>query len=496
VKKRMNIIVGMLLQESNTFSSASSDLASFYNYFYRDGNEMLANDAPANELSGVVRAAREQGAYVLPTLAAHACSSGPIQRTALDRLKLNLLERIEAYPEVDGVLIVMHGAWVAEDQDDADGEILSAVREKVGRDIPIVVTLDSHANVTRSIVEQADAVIGYRTFPHIDYAETGYRAAQLLFSILRDGLKPHMKYVKLPMIVPAEAHVTYENPMSDLWGEALKGENGGDSLATSLFIVQPWLDVAELGCSVVVVGRDAERAEREARRLAELLWNRRKQFDIELKSVEEIGDLLEAGRRDGPIVASDSADSPGAGSPGDSNAVLKQLLSIGGGERFTCLLTMVDAAAARQAAACAVGSVVKLTVGHSVSVEFGEPLEIEGVVEYASLSGTFAFGGGTVANMMANMGQCAVVRIGRIHLLLMELPTFTGDPAMYRSVGLEPLDADLVLVKSAAQFRAEYEQIRHGGIYILDTPGASTANLLSLQFKKAPRPLYPFEDGF
>lgn len=189
-----------------------------YDYFYREGNEMLADDAPANELSGVVRAAREQGANVLPTLAAHACSSGPIQRTALDRLKQSLLDRIEAYPEVDGILLSMHGAWVAEDHDDADGEILSAVREKVGQDVPIVVTLDSHANVTRTIVEQADAIVGYRTFPHIDYAETGYRAAQLLFSILRDGLKPHVKFVKVPMIVPAEAHVTYENPMRDLWG--------------------------------------------------------------------------------------------------------------------------------------------------------------------------------------------------------------------------------------------------------------------------------------
>ena len=485
------------MQESNTFSSAKSELADFHQYFYREGNDMLADDNPANELSGVVRAAREADVNLLPTVAAQACSAGPIKREALNRLKQTLLERIEAYPEYDGILISMHGAWVAEDHDDADGEILSAIREKVGQDVPIVITLDSHANVTRTIVDQADAIVGYRTFPHIDYADTGFRAAQLLFSIVRDGLKPHTKVLKVPMIVPAEAHVTYENPMRELWQEALKGESGGDSLATSLFIVQPWLDIAELGCSVVVVGRDAERAEREAQRLSELLWNRRKQFDIELRSVEAIVKLLEAGKSTGgPVIVSDSADSPGAGSPGDSNEVLRQLLELGVGERFTCLLSMVDASAARQASACDVGSTVKLTVGHSVSKEFGHPMDIEGVVEYASLSGTFAFGGGTVSNMIANMGQCAVVRMGRIYLLLMELPTFTGDPAMYRSVGLEPIEADLVLVKSAAQFRAEYEQIRNSGIYILDTPGASTANLRSLVFTKAPRPLYPFDDNF
>ncbi|MFC5405629.1 M81 family metallopeptidase [Cohnella soli] len=496
MSKKMNIIVGALLQESNTFSSSLSDIEGFYNYFYREGNDMLADGNPANELSGVVRAANETDVNVLPTVAAQACSAGPIKREALDRLKQALLDRIEAYPEYDGVLLSMHGAWVAEDVDDADGEILLAVRKKVGPDVPIVVTLDSHANVTQTIVEQADAIVGYRTFPHVDYAETGYRAAKLLFSIVRNELKPHMRVVKVPMIVPAEAHVTYENPMRDLWQEAMKGESSGDSLATSLFIVQPWLDVAELGCSIVVVGRDAEWTKREAQRLSELLWDKRKQFDIGLKNVKDIAKLLEAGKSEGPIIASDSADSPGAGSPGDSNAVLRQLLELGVGERFTCLMSMVDVSAARQAATSEVGSTVKLTVGHSMSAEFGKPLEIEGVIAYTSLSGTFAFGGGTVANMIANMGHCAVVRIGRIHVLLMEYPTFTGDPAMYRSVGLEPLDADLVLVKSAAQFRAEYEQINHSDIYILDTPGASTANLASLVYARAPRPLYPFEDDF
>jgi microcystin degradation protein MlrC len=124
----------------------------------------------------------------------------------------------------------------------------------------------------------------------------------------------------------------------------------------------------------------------------------------------------------------------------------------------------------------------------------GSPTSIEGVVTYTG-EGKFLFGGGTIANLEANMGQCAVISIGKLSLLLMENPTFTGDPAMYRSVGLEPLDSDLVLVKSATQFRAEYESIANR-IYILDTPGASTANLLSLPFVKIPRPMYPFDNDF
>jgi microcystin degradation protein MlrC len=172
--------------------------------------------------------------------------------------------------------------------------------------------------------------------------------------------------------------------------------------------------------------------------------------------------------------------------------VLRELLRLGAGQRFRCLLSIVDPRAARAAVEAGEGSAVKLRVGYSFSRSYGVPMEIEGTVVRIG-SGKFKFGGGAAANLEANMGQCAVVKIGTIFLLVMENPTFTGDPAMYRSVGLEPAEADLVLVKSANQFRAEYEKLSKR-IYILDTPGASTANLRSLPFRRIPRPMYPFNE--
>lgn len=495
----MNIIVGGILQESNTFSEAVAGIEDFKRYYWRVGEEMFAADgdaaaAPQNELSGFRQAAREQGATLLPTLYVQAASSGRIRRESLDELKRLLFAQLAPHLPCDGVLFALHGAWAAEDNDDADGEIVAAIRAAVGPDVPFVITLDSHANVTRAIVDNVDGLVGYRTFPHVDYAETGYRAANLLFAIVRKEISPHVRLAKAPMIVPAESHTTDRGPMLELLREAAAGEARGDSLATSLFAVQPWLDVAEMGFGVVVLGGNAARAEAEAQRLAALAWSKRKQFDVRLHTVAEAMELALAERAAGPVVLSDSADSPGAGSPGDSNYVLRQLLSLGAADRLTCLLSMVDAPAARQAAEAGVGSVVKLRIGHTISRSVGEPLAVEGVVTRVS-DGKFRFGGGTVAGMEANMGRCAVVAIGHIYVLLMENPTFTGDPAMYRSVGLEPSEADVVLVKSASQFRAEYEKLTDR-IYILDTPGASTANLASLPFVNVPRPMYPFEDDF
>ena len=490
----MNIVIGGIIQESNTFSEARPGLRDFQQHYFRIGNELLEPQSAENELAGFLRAAAEEGSEVnlLPTLFTQAVSSGKVPRGTLNELKRLLLAQLEQIPACDGILFSLHGAWVAEDADDADGEIVEAIRSRVGPDVPIVITLDSHANVTRKIAEAVDGIAGYRTFPHIDYAETGYRAAKMLFRIVRGESKPHLAMRKVPMIVPAERHETYRGPMAELWAEARKGEQSGHSALTSLFLVQPWLDIAEMGCTVTVMHEDARTAEQEADRLASLMWEKRSRFDIRLYSVEEAVLLAADMDRNEPVIVSDSADSPGAGSAGDSNYVLRELLRLGADQRFRCLLSIVDPRAARAAVEAGEGSAVKLRVGYSFSRSYGEPMEIEGTV-FRIGSGKFKFGGGAAANLEANMGQCAVVKIGTIFLLVMENPTFTGDPAMYRSVGLEPAEADLVLVKSANQFRAEYEKLSKR-IYILDTPGASTANLRSLPFRRIPRPMYPFDE--
>ncbi|WP_127586409.1 M81 family metallopeptidase [Paenibacillus koleovorans] len=492
------VIFGGIIQESNTFSIARSGMDDFVqNYVLVD--EELSASKGRNEYGGLMKAAMERGANLLPTMAAaSATSSGRIPRATVGALTGLLYPRIQARlaKGCDGIFLTLHGAWSGEDEDDLCGELLAAVREMAGPEMPIVVTLDSHANVTEKIISSVNALVGYRTFPHVDYWETGYRAAHLLFDIIEGKRHPVIAYRKVPMIVQAENHMTSRGPMRELWQQAEEGERTGRSTITSLFAVQPWLDVKEMGCSVVVIGEREQQAdaEEEAELLARLFWDKRSSFDAELYSVGRVLDFIRDQNPSGPVIVSDSADSPGAGSPGDSNYVLRELLRLDADQWLRAQLSLFDAAAARVAVAAGEGRTVRLRVGHSVSTDFGEPLEIEGTVVKIS-DGRFQYSGGFVPGSEAQMGHSAVIAIGTLSLLLIEQSVFTGDPAMYRSVGLEPANADFVLVKSAAQFRFEYEKLSEH-IFILDTPGASTANLHGLPFRHIPRPMYPFDDNF
>ncbi|WJH32530.1 M81 family metallopeptidase [Paenibacillus sp. CC-CFT747] len=500
----MKILIGSIIQESNTFSPVRSTMDDFYRHHWLMG-EAVRGITTENELKGFLVAAGEEGVETFPVLSANAVSSGMLTADAFREMKEVLRRRLqEAVREagtVGGVYFALHGAMVAEGTDDTEAELAGIIRQTAGPGVPLVVSLDLHANVTRALVRQVDGLVGFRTYPHTDFYETGKRAARLLFAAVRGEIRPFVTMRKLPLIVPAENSQSTSGPFAELWMEAEKGEARGDSLVTSLFPMQPWLDIEEAGSTVVVVG-DARRREdgvREAERLADLFWSLRKAFDVRLLSLEEMIGLVRScsrAEKEGPLVFSDSADSPSAGSTGDSNAVLKALLESGLHRSRSCLLTMVDPAAVDRAVEAGVGQELILPLGYgcegSAGSRFGLPLEVQGRVRRIG-DGRFTLQGGYAKNTEAFMGRCAVFETGRVSVLLTERPTFSGDPAMYRSMGLEPLDADVVVVKSANQFRADYEKLARS-ISILDTPGYSSANLKSLPFRRVNRPFYPLDD--
>lgn len=486
------VLIGAVIQESNTFSPARSTMDDFRRHRLQFGEDIL-RARTENELSGFMRAASAEGIEVIPTMAANAVSSGVFTADALEELKETLLRELHSHSGYSGVYFAMHGAMVADGCDDVEGCLMEMIRGVIG-DVPFVVSLDLHANVTAKMASLADGIVGFRTYPHTDFVSTGMRSASLLFSMLRSGRKPAVRMRKIPMIVPAENSQSSHGPFAELWQAAEEGERRGNSRVTSLFPVQPWLDIEEMGCAVVTVHEDGESAEREAERLADLFWQKRHEFQIRLHSVREIVELA-SGRQagDGPFVISDSADSPGAGSTGDSNFVLRELLSCGAHLSFSILLTIVDAPAVARAAAAGEGRSVEVDVGYSICPD-GEPLRVCGRVRHIG-DGRFTLAGGYAKGTEASMGRCVVLELGRLSLLITERPTFSGDPSMYQSVGLEPAYADIVLVKSANQFRADYEAIsKH--IFLLDTPGRSPADLRKLVFNKLRRPCYPFDDFF
>ncbi|MBI2941851.1 MAG: M81 family metallopeptidase [Chloroflexi bacterium] len=487
----MRVLVGCLMQESNTFSPIRSDRSSFQNGCLLFGAESLTElVGKGTEVSGFLAVARQEAVQLIPTVTAWASSAGPMVAVDFHWLVDRLVEAAQAAGPVDGCLLALHGAWVSEDQDDADGYVLARLRGIVGRTIPIAATLDLHANVTRRMVASADLLVGYQTYPHVDMLQTGMRAARLLFRTIRGEIRPVLGYRKVPMLVPPEYAQTIDGPMADLQTRARAAEQRPACLAVSLFPVQPWLDVPELGLAVVAVGDgDLAAAQQEASGLATRAWGRRREFVVPLVPPRQAVARALA-TPTGLVLLVDSADGTSSGAPGDSTALLEALLAAQPARPV--FLTVVDPEAARRAATAGPGAQLDLLIGGKLDPQRHRPVAVSGTVQTVA-SGRFTFTGGIGSGLTADMGQTAVLEIGQIRVVLMEKAVPCYDPALYRSVGLEPGQAHVVVVKSPTNFRWTYRDLARDAIYV-DGPGASTPRLESLRYERAPRPLFPLDD--
>jgi microcystin degradation protein MlrC len=487
----MRIAIGELKQETNTFAVTATTLADFRAWHLWDDQDVIRHSRGTNtEVAGFLDLLEEAGAEAVPTLATFAMSGGPVTAETVTALRAALIDRLIAARPLDGVLLALHGAMVVEDDDDADGTTIAAVRAAIGPDVPLVVTMDLHANITRRCVEQADVIVGFRTSPHVDLRATGQRAARLLVRWLNGDVRPVMAFAKIPMVVPASTHMHHvPGPFQRLM-DATAAAEGGAVLAASAFTVQPWLDIAEMGfATVVVTDDDAALARQVACRLAEQAWRERTVF-LETRLVAPADAIRVAlARADGPVVLSDCADGTGAGSPGDATAVLAALLAADPAK--PALICVRDPQVAAEAAATGVGGVIDTRVGGKLDSDYNQPVTFRGTVDWAG-SASFRFGGAGYTGVEMEMGPSAVLRWHNVSLLVVSNSVMTVDPALYRAVGLEPATAQIVVVKSHIQFRAGYEEIAKE-IILLDSPGMSSDQLTALDFRRVPRPLFPLD---
>jgi microcystin degradation protein MlrC len=478
------------MHEGNTFAPTRTTLADFKRAGIHRGQALLDAFAGTNtELGGFVDAARRSSVTLVPLISAHAVPSGILTRATFETLRDLLFEEVRANQDVDGVLLALHGAMVAEGYDDGEGELLAGVRAIVGPDLPVVSTLDLHANLTKRMVRSANALIGYNLLPHTDAGEKGEKAAELLFAMLRGEIALTMAWQKIPMVVTPENAHTLFGPMAELVAEAKAIEREPGILSASIFTVQAWLDVPELGGAALIVsdGRP-DLAEVKADELARRVWSRRREFAVDAIPVAEAIERALA-LREGPAVFANSADNTGGGAPGDNTAVLEGLLAAR--LRQPAYLTMVDPVAVEAAIAAGVRSRIALSVGGRVDNVYSHPVQITGYVR-AITDGKWRYRGTSFTGVEVNMGPTVVLQIGEIHLVTTSLKTMTIDPQLYRGVGLEPREARIVVVKTASGFRSGYADIAKA-IYILDTPGFCPPNLRQLTYTRAPRPLYPLD---
>ncbi len=476
-----------MLQESNTFSPVYTHYADFDPVF---GNAVLArHEGKLTEMGGFIDVLRGAGAVIRPVCAAWAITANRLIRADFERIAGEFEAHLRrARP--DALLLAMHGAQTAEGEDDVEGHILERARAVLGQDAPIVLTLDLHANITRRMVTLATAIVGYHTYPHVDMFETGQKAARLLLRILAGEVRPTMAYRKLPLIIQAEKSQTYRGPMHKLVTTARKWEAAGQAEAVSLFPVQPWMDIDEMGCAVVsVTNANAPAAQRQVDTLARKLWDGKEEYAPELTPVAEaIERALQLG--EGPVVLAESSDSTGSGSPGDSTGVLKHLVKAK--LTGTAAIFLVDPAAVSRAIEAGIAAKVTMKIGGAFDKKHSKPVKVSGTVKMISDGRWVARARGYNTGITTCMGRTVVLEVGRVLILIAERSSMTVDPELFRSHGIDPEYCQIVVVKSPNGFRAAYEPIAKA-IFVVDTPGCSTANLGTLRWRRIARPIYPLD---
>ena len=488
----MRIALGGITHEANSFCPHAADLSDFEGRQLLRGDEMLSNwRATRTEQAGALSILTEvPGCEIIATLLARALSTAPIREETYRSLLAELLAAIQAALPLDGVLLVLHGAMMSEAENDATGELLRQVRALVGDDVPIVGTLDLHANITQRMVREATALIGYHTAPHIDMFEAGQKAARVLTATIAGALRPTAVVERLPMILPPENSTHATGPLSEVIGMALELEQTGEIVHAGVYPVQPWMDTPDLASSIVVItDGDATKARLLARKLADEFWARRKDFDPELIAPgEAIRQAL--ARESGTVIFCDSADATTSGSTGDSTAILAALLRAAPQSEMA-LVNIVDAPAVAQAIAAGVGAEVTVQVGGKLAPGYFAPVTFTGCVRTIS-DGTFVFKGPGMQGVPHHMGRTVVLARGGIRLVVMERGVSQWDPQLYRSLGLEPEDARIVQVKSPRAFRAAYEGI-YDAVILIEAPGAASPKLTALPWQHIGRPIYPLD---
>src|SRR5262249_12046693 len=288
----MRIAIGQLWQETNTFNPLPTTKQDFVDFGIMRGTKLLERMVPTNQLGGIIQSLRvwPEKPEVVGLVRLPAWPSGAVTYETFLWLREEMTEALRAVLPVDAVLLALHGAMVADGAPDVEGEVLHAIRELIGPQIPLVATLDLHANITEAMVRSADALVLYHTAPHIDVFETGQRGAKVLRRILEEGARPVTAFKRIPMVVPAERANTQDAAsVSFGFRQRLQElENRPDVLAAGLAPVQPWLDIPELGTSVLVItDGDEELARSECIRLAAEVWQRRREY---LPGLTSIGD--------------------------------------------------------------------------------------------------------------------------------------------------------------------------------------------------------------
>ena len=485
------VAIAGFLHESNTFLPVPTTIDHFRQTSWTEGRDMVRRWADAHhELGGMLEGCAEQGLEAVPLLATYAVPSGTITSEAFAEIAGGLVSALKRELPVDGVLLALHGATVAADHRDADGEITRRVRSVVGPDVPVVMTLDLHANISARMIANTDAAVTYRSCPHLDQRERGLEAARMLAGVLDGRLRPVQALETPPWIIPICRQYTAEEPARGLYDIADEVMRWPGIVSASIGLGFYYADVEEMGASFLVVAdRDRGLARKAARTLAASAWERRREFTNHLMPPAEA--VRYAARAAAlPVALFDVGDNVGGGSPADSTVLFEEVLK-------QCvpstLVILYDPAAAAACIQAGVRSEVDVTAGAKTDGMHGHPIRLRGRVRTIA-DGLFVerevrhggWGDG-------DQGITAVVETAENHTVVLTSRRMAPmSLQQILSLGIDPRAKRIVIVKGVVAPRAAYAPVC-AEIVLADTPGATANDPKCFRYRFRRPAMFPLE---
>lgn len=494
--ERPTIAVAGISHESASFNPAKTGLSDFSIRKSAPRDEALRDWAMSKDtVSGYVEGARKYDLDLYPALVAGATPKGPVTDEAFNTLSKRLIESLKAAPKLDGVLLALHGAMVVESHPHGDTELVRRVREAMGERIPIVVTHDFHANVTPEIVRLSTALITFKENPHIDTYDRGIQAAKVMSETVRGKVKPVQAIAKPAMIYNIVYQYTKREPLLPIVEESRRLEKNPKILAVSVSGGYQYADVPQVGPSVIVVtDNDRALAEREAKRLSDMMWATRDQLVLKAPdAAEAVRQALASDKF--PVALIDMGDNIGGGSAGDGTTLLAELIR----QKATgWVVTLADPEAVQAAMRAGVGQPFNMRVGGKTDKLHGAPVPIRGRVKSLHdgnyVETEIRHGGGRYHSL----GLAAVIEVEgstRDVANIVLLTTNRSSPNSIHQIvscGIYPERQKILTVKGAIAPRAAYEPIAARLIEV-DTPGVTAVNPARFTYKLARRPLFGLE---
>lgn len=494
------VAVGQYAHETNSFCPGLTHLDAFKERSYAEGEAIFSvYSGTRTYVGGILQAAAELGARVVPLLSASATPSAHIAPETHAFIKSELLRRLKEALPVDAVCLALHGAGVAEGVFDIEGDVIKAVRTLVGPDVPIAVTLDLHGNITQQMVDHATGLFGVHFYPHTDMYERGLEAVHFLDRVLKGEIRPKMALETVDLLVPST--YTASQPIQSLNEACWALEMQPGVIDCTLFHGFARSDTPHSGMSILAIADgDIDLARKTAREVKQRLLAVREQLRPQLKAPEAA--LREAlAVEGGPVVVNDMSDNPGGGGAGDSTGLLGPMLAMAAQIKTRAAAEgllpgafgfIFDPEVARLAHEAGVGATIRCTLGAKTDNMHGVPLEVTAYVKSLT-DGQFVQTSPMGRGLKVNLGKMARLVIDDIDVVVSSVRTQTLDDEVFRLQGIDVTRYKLVALKSANHFRAGFEPLARQ-IVTADGPGLSARDVRIWPYQNLRRPLWPFDE--